>query len=75
MSARIYRFPTAEADIWPPRDYADQPEEHQRDPDEAYRDVVFDEISDALVWLGLGAIGGAFAVVLSAYILTQTVLA
>jgi len=22
MSARIYRFPTPEADIWPPRDYA-----------------------------------------------------
>jgi hypothetical protein len=30
-------------------------EQHQIDPDEGYRDAVFDEITDGLIWLGWGA--------------------
>jgi hypothetical protein len=49
-------------------------EQHQVDPDEAAREALYAEISDALIWLGLGALAGSFAVVVAAYIIGQFVL-
>lgn len=51
--------------------YAGLAEAHQLDPDAATERAVYAEISDALVWLGLGAVSGALVTVLLAYGIAQ----